>query len=266
MTDRPWLQARKRHADADGQPTVPDTTAAAARAPLPSTVSRSRRDEQEPSQPAGETTRGPRRSERLARSRDASADTDTHTADKTGTNGAESTSTAASSQTTNLTTDAGPAETTEPAPGATVASGSTARAGKQRILERTLSSTNQRRSRKARLRLTKVDPWSVMKVAFLLSVAFGIVTVVSVYLVWTAIESSSTFSDINNTVHKAIGEQAANFRVQDHVNTNQVMSITTMIAGLDVIIFTALATLGAFLYNLAAALLGGVELTLASDD
>ena len=34
-----------------------------------------------------------------------------------------------------------------------------------------------RQPRRARLRLTRIDPWSVMKTAFLLSVAFGIVTV-----------------------------------------------------------------------------------------
>jgi hypothetical protein len=33
----------------------------------------------------------------------------------------------------------------------------------------------------------------------------------------------------------------------------------------DVLIFTALATLGSFLYNLAATVLGGLEVTLAED-
>ena len=33
----------------------------------------------------------------------------------------------------------------------------------------------------------------------------------------------------------------------------------------DVILITAIATLGAFLYNLSAALLGGIEVTLAED-
>ena len=34
----------------------------------------------------------------------------------------------------------------------------------------------------------------------------------------------------------------------------------------DVFIITAIATLSAFLYNMSAALLGGVELTLAEDE
>ena len=36
--------------------------------------------------------------------------------------------------------------------------------------------------------------------------------------------------------------------------------------GHDVVLITALATLGAFLYNLSASLLGGIEVTLAEED
>jgi len=39
-----------------------------------------------------------------------------------------------------------------------------------------------------------------------------------------------------------------------------------LIAAVDVVLLTAIATLGAFLYNMAAALLGGVEVTLAEDN
>src|SRR5680860_810620 len=45
----------------------------------------------------------------------------------------------------------------------------------------------QKSPRRARLRLTRVDPWSVMKTSFLLAVAFGIVTVVSVFIVWSVL-------------------------------------------------------------------------------
>ena len=43
------------------------------------------------------------------------------------------------------------------------------------------------------------------------------------------------------------------------------MGITMLISAIDVVLLTALATLGAFIYNMAAALLGGIEITLAED-
>ena len=43
------------------------------------------------------------------------------------------------------------------------------------------------------------------------------------------------------------------------------MTLSASSLFLDVVIFTALATLGSFLYNLDATMLGGLEITLAED-
>ena len=122
-------------------------------------------------------------------------------------------------------------------------------------------------TRKARLRLSRLDPWSVMKTAFLLSIAFGIVTWVAVFIVWSAIGAAGVFDNINNTVTEVLGTPAAEpFRIENYINTGKVMGFTTLLACADVLIITALATLGSFLYNIAATLLGGLEVTLASED
>ena len=39
-----------------------------------------------------------------------------------------------------------------------------------------------------------------------------------------------------------------------------------IVAAVDVVLVTVIGTLGAFLYNLAAALLGGIEVVLAEDE
>jgi hypothetical protein len=124
-----------------------------------------------------------------------------------------------------------------------------------------------RGTRRARLRLVHLDPWSVMKTSFLLSIAFGIVTVVAVAVVWSVLGAAGVWDSINQTVSDVIGgDQAQDFDVQNYVGTSRVLGFTMIIAAVDVILITAIATLGAFLYNLAAALLGGVEVTLAEDE
>ena len=120
--------------------------------------------------------------------------------------------------------------------------------------------------RRARLRLTRIDPWSVMKTAFLLSIAFGVVTVVSVAMVWQVLGAAGVWDSINSTIQESIGgPDTANLDVEDYVGTSRVLGFTMLVAAVDVILLTAIATLGAFLYNMAAALLGGVEVTLAED-
>lgn len=121
--------------------------------------------------------------------------------------------------------------------------------------------------RRARLRLTHLDPWSVMKTSFLLSIAFGIVTVVAVGVVWSVLGAAGVWDSINKTVSDVMGgDSAQSFDVTNYVGTSRVLGFTMIVAVVDVVLITAISTLGAFLYNLAAALLGGVEVTLAEDD
>jgi hypothetical protein len=120
--------------------------------------------------------------------------------------------------------------------------------------------------RRARLRLTRIDPWSVMKNAFLLSIAFAVVTVVAVGMVWQVLGAAGVWDAINDTVQEAVGgDEFGSFQVEDYVGTSRVLGFTMLVAAIDVILITAAATLTAFLYNMGAALLGGVEVTLSED-
>ena len=120
--------------------------------------------------------------------------------------------------------------------------------------------------RRARLRLTRIDPWSVMKTSFLLSIAVGIVTVVAVAIVWTVLGAAGVWSSIDSTVTDVVGENGSTFSIEDYLGMSRVMGFTMIIAVIDVVLATALATLGAFIYNISAGFVGGVELTLAEDE
>ena len=124
-----------------------------------------------------------------------------------------------------------------------------------------------KKQRRARLRLTRIDPWSVMKTAFLLSIALGVVTIVSVLMVWTVLEAAGVWDSINQAVQNILGgESAGDFDIEDYLGTSRVLGFTMLVAVIDVVLLTAIATLAAFLYNMAAALLGGIEITLAEDN
>ena len=123
-----------------------------------------------------------------------------------------------------------------------------------------------RRTRRAQLRLVQVDAWSVMKTSFLLSIALGIVLVVAVAIIWAVLGAAGVWDSINSIVQQAVGSDTGTpFDIQDYAGTSRVLGFTMIVAVIDVILITAIATLGAFLYNLAAALLGGIEVTLAED-
>jgi hypothetical protein len=141
-----------------------------------------------------------------------------------------------------------------------------ARADSKSPVRRSSSSSSRKGPRRARLRLTRIDPWSVMKTAFLLSIAFGVVTLVSVFMVWSVLGAAGVWDSINQTVQNILGgDGAGDFDVQNYVGVSRVMGFTMLVAVIDVVLITAIATLGAFLYNMTAALLGGIEVTLTED-
>lgn len=123
------------------------------------------------------------------------------------------------------------------------------------------------RTRKARLRVAKADPWSVMKVSFLLSIALGICTIVAVAVLWMVLDAIGVFSTVGETISDATGSGTdGGFDLQGFLSLPRVITFTAVIAVIDVVLATALATLGAFVYNLSAGFVGGVELTLAEDE
>ena len=132
--------------------------------------------------------------------------------------------------------------------------------------EGTLSKVGEvRRTRKARLRISRIDPWSVMKTTFLFSIAFGIMLVVIVAVLWAVVAGSGALQSINSTMTQLIGDSGSQFNVEDYINAGRVIGFAAVLAALDVVIITAVSTLFAFLYNLAAAVIGGLEVTLAED-
>ncbi|MEV1011691.1 DUF3566 domain-containing protein [Streptomyces sp. NPDC049881] len=123
------------------------------------------------------------------------------------------------------------------------------------------------RTRKARLRVAKADPWSVMKVSFLLSIALGICTVIAVSLLWMVMDGMGVFTTIGDTISEATEtDTESGFDLVGFLSLSRVMLFTSVIAVIDVVLATALATLGAFIYNLSAGFVGGIEVTLAEDE
>ena len=124
------------------------------------------------------------------------------------------------------------------------------------------------RTRKARLRVSKADPWSVMKVSFLFSIALGICTIIAVAVLWMVLDTIGVFSSVGSTINDATSTEGGKggFDLVSFLSLSRVLVFTSVIAVIDVVLATALATLGAFIYNLSAGFVGGVELTLAEDE
>ena len=103
-----------------------------------------------------------------------------------------------------------------------------------------------------------------MKLTFLLSIALGIGLVVATATVWTVLNQMEVFAEIRSIVDQA--EAMNQFDpLLEYLEFSTALSVATVIAVVDIVLLTALATLGAFVYNLVAAMVGGLHLTLTDD-
>ena len=116
--------------------------------------------------------------------------------------------------------------------------------------------------RQARLYVSRVDPWSVAKVAFLLSIALAVVTVVAVAGLWFVLDQLDVFSTLARTANDVIGNAGTQFDLEALLSLQRVVGIAAIVASVQIVLTSIVATLVAVMYNLSVGLTGGVEVVL----
>jgi hypothetical protein len=120
--------------------------------------------------------------------------------------------------------------------------------------------------RQASLRLNHVEPWSVTRIAFAVSVAMMIVGVVAVTIFWAVLSITGVWGQVNDSITSVLSDDSSSFDITDYLGFWRLVGLTLVLSAINVVVMTALATIAAHLYNLAAQLLGGIEVTFGEDN
>ncbi|MCW2666948.1 MAG: hypothetical protein JWN57_1910, partial [Frankiales bacterium] len=121
------------------------------------------------------------------------------------------------------------------------------------------------RTRRARLAVRRVDPWSVFVTSLLTGLFLAVVTLVAVFVLYQVLAAAGVQDSLNQlyaevTRESGAGEPAA------LLTQGRVLGIAALLAAFNVVLLTVLATLLAVIYNVCASFTGGVEVTLAERD
>jgi hypothetical protein len=116
----------------------------------------------------------------------------------------------------------------------------------------------RRGPRRARLTVRRVDPWSVLKFTFVFSLAVMVVLVVAAVVLYGVLSAMGVFHSVNSFVHTLNGSNGGS----NLITFPRAVVAAFLVGVVNVVLFTALATLGALVYNLCSEIVGGIEVTL----
>jgi Transmembrane domain of unknown function (DUF3566) len=123
--------------------------------------------------------------------------------------------------------------------------------------------SSRRSARQAHLTIARVEPWSVMKFSFVVSLVAFVILFVAVGVIYGTLSAIGVFTSLQHVVQSVTSSQNSNGLNTSHWFTaSRVLSYTALLGALNIVLITAMATIGAVVYNLTSRLIGGVEVTL----
>jgi hypothetical protein len=121
--------------------------------------------------------------------------------------------------------------------------------------------------RRAQLAVVRVEPWSVMKFSFMISLVGWVVLFVAVAALYYFLTKLGVFVSIEKSVTDVTSSKgSAGVKASDWFSASRVLGYTMLIGAVNVILITAIATLGSVIYNLVTHVAGGIEVTLKETD
>ncbi len=159
---------------------------------------------------------------------------------------------------------AAPSKAGPPAnPGKTEAGKTAASAGPVTMRNTSRKGKSKRTARQAHLTVARVEPWSVMKFSFVVSLVAFVILFVAVSVLYGVLSGLGVFDSLQRVVQSVTSSQtSAGVNAKVWFSASKVLGYTALLGSLNIVLITAMATIGSVVYNLTSRLVGGVEVTL----
>jgi hypothetical protein len=119
-----------------------------------------------------------------------------------------------------------------------------------------------RRPRQANLQLKRLDPWSVLKIALVLAVVLYLVWMVAVGVLYGALDGIGVWDRLNGQYADLVSEGAG----EKLISAVRVFGVAAVVGAVNSLLVAVAFSVSAFIYNVSADLVGGIEVTLSERD
>ena len=148
-------------------------------------------------------------------------------------------------------------------PGKTRAGKAAAGEGPVTMRNSTQKGQSKRSARQAHLTIARVEPWSVMKFSFVVSLVAFVILFVAVSVLYSVLSGLGVFESLQRVVQSVTSSQtSAGVNAKTWFSASKVLGYTALLGSLNIVLITAMSTIGSVVYNLTSRLVGGVEVTL----
>ena len=126
-----------------------------------------------------------------------------------------------------------------------------------------LKRSSRRSARQAHLTVARVEPWSVTKFSFVVSLVAFAILFVAVSVIYGTLSALGVFTSLQHVVQSVTSSQDSNgVNAARWFTASRVLGYTAILGAFNIVLITAMCTIGAVVYNLTSRLIGGVEVTL----
>jgi len=156
-----------------------------------------------------------------------------------------------------------PPPTTGPLPGGSGKAAAESPAASRGAAHKATAAPPKRTARQAHLTVARVEPWSVMKFSFVVSLVAFVILFVAVSVLYGALAGLGVFDSLQRVVSDVTSSQGSGgVNAKAWFSASRVLGYTALLGSLNIVLITAMSTIGAVVYNLTSRLVGGVEVTL----
>ncbi|WP_019932001.1 DUF3566 domain-containing protein [Nocardia sp. BMG111209] len=115
---------------------------------------------------------------------------------------------------------------------------------------------------RATVQVRHIDPWSTLKVSLVISVAMFFVWMLAVGFLFIVLSGMGVWDRINTFTTDMVSDSGSS----SLIGAGSVFGYAAVIGLINVVLLTALSTIGVFIYNQCTDLVGGIQVTLADPD
>lgn len=116
----------------------------------------------------------------------------------------------------------------------------------------------------ARVLVETINPWTALKISFLVSFFFGFVIIALFYSTWLVVQNYGLVDQLNALIASiTTGETSTSLNLYDFIDTSRVLSLGVLLAVVNVILMSLGGFALAIFYNVTSRLVGGLTVRLS---